>query len=335
MSGNAFVSSDSLAIGRYGPGLIWRGDHAGELVAALTATGARELNWMCPIRGQLPDLGCLREVPLQGLRLLPGRALGQSDLDVVQSLRGLRYLSLGHDQVRGKLDVMSMPDLEALVVPWWSGLTGLSSHSLSRLWIRLAAKVDLWSLPTSLAVLQVVPTRSDNLRWVSRLTQLECLSLQRAHALTTLDGVQELPLKEFLVTGGRRLAGIDSLGNCGSLARVCIEDCPAIESLPLGLFKNATHVWLVGSTKVQDGLVSRSFEGGQVRWEVENSRSYDLVRNATNGIPVWEEIHRPLTHPFRPPVARLFRDIDGDRYGKHLAIPAWFRERYPELGGAG
>jgi hypothetical protein len=335
-SDSSYTTTPGLGIGAYGPGLSWSGPIDGDFRETVERLGVSEIALSSEGGEAIGSLDGLVELPcLTGLRLLPGRCLGDRDWRAIERLERLVYLSIGHDEVSGECNLSAFPRLEWLVMPWWPGVGGMDGVTLEGAWLRgLRNRGELGSLrPDRLRSLQVGGDVGCDLKALERFDGLRSLSVVGGKGLVDLGGVDRLEsLEEIAMFGGRKLTRVTGLGGCAALRKVLLEDCPAIDEFNLDECRDLEAVWLLGGTKVRDGALQWIGEKGRLRHAfVVRRHNYDLDCDALPTVPVWEAYDKPPSYIFRPPVVRGYHVISRAMYGRDRMYPAWFRRDHPAL----
>ncbi|MEZ5654238.1 MAG: hypothetical protein R3E87_27195 [Burkholderiaceae bacterium] len=328
---------DDLHIGCFGPGLVWDGDPDVAMLRDYVRRGAGELQLWRSDGAPLGPIDRLLELPdLLGLRLMPGRRLGAADWAVLTQLSQLRWLGCPHPMVGARLDLAAWPALESLQLPWWPALRGLDRVPLRRL------DLDRWRsggqpLPVDPAALQtLLLRRSDvrDLRGLAHLRSLRCLCLYGSRQLQSLDGIEQLAeLEELSITGPKnpRLRDLMPLTRCRRLKRLELENCTAVESLPLADLPQLEAVWTRG-TPIHDGRLAWLRQCTTlVHTDMESHPHHDLDVSLLPRAPRLLAYRSPPTYEFSPTVVYPYWQLRNMETARVFLYPRWLREQRPDL----
>lgn len=155
-------------------------------------------------------------------------------LPLLKDFDRIEELSIGASNF--ELDAKQFPKLRRVSCDWhkkmFKNADGAMWESL-RLWKYSNSSGDLTDLPTlpELRRLELTQSPIKTLLGIERYTSVEEVGLFYLSKLTSLVGIERIPLRIFGAEHCKKLSEYDALGACSELSELKIHHCASIQSL--------------------------------------------------------------------------------------------------------
>lgn len=245
-----------LEEGRYGPRMVLTAAWSEAAARAWASRGARELELNYAKGWRRGDLSFLTGLPkLAALTIIEWNL---EDASVVNELSSLRDLTL-FTYCGTELRFDRLPELEECAIEWRPKARSLFEHrGIKKLFVdRLDAGGDLRPLAgmTSLRALALKGPRLTTLEGVQDLAILEFLEIGLARKLASLDGLEAQSELEWLeLSTCRKVRDVSPVAALHRLRVLLLGDLGEIASIrPLSRLEKLERLFLIESTNVLDG----------------------------------------------------------------------------------